>query len=99
MANDNNTHDNTETLEPTAPENETKEEKFIRLATHRTTTALKRIRLLRNLANTSQYSFTDAQVNHIFAALRKELDETEAAFQRETSQDPMFSFGSSTLVE
>ena len=50
-----------------------KEENFIRLAENRTKKVLDMIRLLGNLSNTSNYSYTQDQVDKIFGAIEKEL--------------------------
>ena len=50
-----------------------KEENFIRLAENRTNKVLDMIRLLGNLSNTSNYSYTQDQVDKIFGAIEKEL--------------------------
>ena len=50
-----------------------KEENFIRLAENRTNKVLDMIRLLGNLSNTSNYSYTQEQVDKIFGAIEKEL--------------------------
>ncbi|MGN1295211.1 MAG: hypothetical protein ACI4U5_02270, partial [Bacilli bacterium] len=51
-------------------ENETKREKFVRLAESRMNNALKQIELLSNLSNTSAYEYTNADVDKIIRALR-----------------------------
>lgn len=52
--------------------NETKQDRFKRLASTRVSEILKRVKTLGNLSNTSQYSYTDDQVRKIFAALERE---------------------------
>ena len=49
--------------------------------------ALKFIRLIGNLANRSNYSYSQEQVTKIFRALRKELTAAENRF-RDRSMDP-----------
>jgi len=49
-----------------------KEANFIRIAERRTTKAMVAIRLIGNLANTSNYSYSKGQVNQITAALQEE---------------------------
>lgn len=61
--------------------NETKLEKFERIAEKRTIEALKRIRLIRNLANKNNYDYTDQHVNKIISELRKEVDMLEKEFK------------------
>jgi len=48
-------------------------ERFIHLAEARTTKAIKMLRLISNLSNTSNYSYTDRDVAQIFGALESEL--------------------------
>lgn len=60
---------------------ETKLEKFERIAEKRTIEALKRIRLIRNLANKNNYDYTDRHVNKIISELRKEVDMLEKEFK------------------
>ena len=60
----------------------TKEEKFIRLAESRVNRAIKDLRLVGNLANKNNYSYTDEQVDKILAALRKELRDLKSRFSR-----------------
>jgi len=52
---------------------ETKEEKFKRLATARTSDILRKIKTLGNLSNTGSYDYTEAQINKMFTALEREL--------------------------
>lgn len=53
--------------------NETKREKFIRLAENRTNKALEMIRLIGNLSNKSVYDYTNEEVEKIFHALEEEV--------------------------
>ena len=57
-----------------------KRENFIRLAENRTNKILDMIRLLGNLSNTSNYSYTKEDVSKIFTALEKELADTKKKF-------------------
>lgn len=73
---------------------ESKEEKFVRLATKRTQAALVKIRLLGNLT-TSSYRYTEEQANRITAALRQAIDEIDGKFKKIRGQkvgDQPFSF-------
>ena len=67
--------------EGAAPPGETKEQKFQRLATKRTQTALKKIQLLCNLSGSS-YAYTPEQAAKIVGALRAAVDAVEAKFSR-----------------
>ena len=53
--------------------NESKREKFVRLAENRTNKALEIIRLIGNLSNRSVYEYTAEDVEKIFAALEEEI--------------------------
>ncbi len=61
---------------------ETKKEKFVRLAENRTNKVLEMIRLIGNLANKSVYDYTDADVEKIFKAI-----ETETALAKKQFTD------------
>ena len=60
--------------------NENKSAKFKRLATKRVNNAVNTIRLIGNLSNTNNYSFTNEDVNVIFSAIDEELKLTKARF-------------------
>ncbi len=74
----NDEQDMVEEIEEIIP-NETSEEKFIRLVNKRLPVAVKRIRLLKNLAGTP-YKYSDKQAGQVVAILRTELEEVERAF-------------------
>jgi len=61
--------------------NETKEDRFKRLAEQRVAATLDKIRLIGNLA-TSQYSYNSDQVAKIFAALKEAVADVEDKFHR-----------------
>lgn len=61
--------------------NETKEERFKRLAEQRVAATLDKIRLIGNLA-TSQYSYSSDQVAKIFAALKEATADVEDKFHK-----------------
>ena len=50
-------------------------EKFVELAEKRVNRAIKDLRLVGNLANRSNYSYTDQDITKIYRALRAALDE------------------------
>lgn len=60
---------------------ETKREKFTRLAEARTNNALKQISLLANLANTSNYEYDVHDVDKILKTLRSAVNELEVTFK------------------
>lgn len=55
-------------------------EKFVALAEKRVSRALKDLRLIGNLANRSNYSYTEQDVAKIHRALKSALDEMKARF-------------------
>jgi hypothetical protein len=65
------------------PKNEeTKRDRFIRLAETRTNKILNMINLLGNCANTSIYEYTDADIDKIFGAIESEIREAKRKFNR-----------------
>lgn len=54
--------------------------KFVELAENRVNKAIDQIRLIGNLANRSNYSYTEKDAAKIFKALKKSLDEMKALF-------------------
>ncbi len=64
-----------------------KRENFVRLAENRTNKILEMIRLLGNLSNTSNYSYTESDVNKIFKAIENELVETKKKFNNIGNDD------------
>lgn len=56
-------------------ENETKRDKFVRLAEARTNKIIDMVQLLGNCSNTSQYEYSQKDVDKIFKAIQLELDE------------------------
>jgi hypothetical protein len=64
---------------------ETKEQKFTRLATKRTQAALTKIRLLGNLTGSS-YRYTEDQASKIIGTLRQAIDEIEGKFKKVRGQ-------------
>lgn len=64
-----------------APENETREQRFKRIATMRTNRALDDLRLLGNLSNKSAYSYSDEDVRRIFSAVENQLKSVKAKFK------------------
>lgn len=60
--------------------NETKRERFVRLAEARTNKILEMMRLLGNCSGKSNYEYTDEDIKKIFNALEKELKNTKNKF-------------------
>lgn len=63
-----------------APKNESKEERFRRLASLRTNEVLRRLKVLGNCANRSAYEYSDEEVNKIFSEIDKRVREIKAKF-------------------
>tara|TARA_Y100000310_G_scaffold78020_1_gene74590 strand:+ start:1129 stop:1362 length:234 start_codon:yes stop_codon:yes gene_type:complete len=63
-------------------ENETKGQKFKRIASKRANRILEDIRLLGNCSNKAVYSFDDKQISQMFSAIEKELKETRNLFNK-----------------
>lgn len=55
--------------------------KFVKLASARVTKALKDIQLIANLANRSNYDYTDEDVTKIFKALNEEIAAAKKRFE------------------
>jgi hypothetical protein len=62
-------------------------DKFVRLANARVNKALNAIRLIGNLSNRSNYSYTEDDVEKIFRALSTALKDCKGKFQRDGSAD------------
>lgn len=72
--------------------NETKNEKFIRLAEGRMTKLLSFIRKLDNLSNRNNYEYSDEQVEQMFSAIESELAEVKANFMKSSKENKAFKF-------
>ena len=59
---------------------ETKRDKFVRLAENRMENVLKGISLLGNLANTSNYDYTEADAAKIVKTLKSAVSDLEKTF-------------------
>ena len=82
--------DNEEMLENSAEEpagaaNETKSEKFQRLASARVNKIIKAVDQLGNLSNRSSYDYTQEQADKMFEAIQKKLDDAKAKFAPKSS--------------
>lgn len=58
----------------------TKRERFKRLATYRTNEVLKRIKVLGNCSNRSAYAYTEEEINKIFLEIERKVKETKSKF-------------------
>ena len=66
---------------------ETKQERFKRLAENRVQRAIELIRILGNCSNTNNYKYTEKQVKQIFSTLRKELSSVESKFVKRKTKE------------
>ncbi|AXQ27481.1 hypothetical protein D0B54_01740 [Solimonas sp. K1W22B-7] len=72
---------------------EDKSKRFERLATRRTEEILKKLKLLGNLSNKSNYTYTDQHVKEMFAAIEREVKTTRERFaSRGSKADSSFRF-------
>jgi len=62
-------------------EDETKEQKFRRIASARANRILDDLRLLGNCSNKSVYGYSDAEVNKIFSIIEKETKRVKLMFE------------------
>jgi len=68
-----------------------KRDRFVRLAETRTAKAMQAIRVIGNLANRSNYEFTDEDVKKIAKTLHAEVDAMVARFRNTDSRSrPVF---------
>jgi hypothetical protein len=67
--------------------NEENRNNFVRLAEKRVTKAIKDIKLIGNLSNKSNYSYTDEDIAKIYKALRKAVDDCKGRFERSGSEE------------
>ena len=58
-----------------------KRQKFVELAEARTAKAMQSIRLIGNLANKSNYEFSDSDIQRICKALEQEIKDVRSRFQ------------------
>ena len=69
---------------------ETKEERFIRVAESRVNGILDRIRLLKQASNRNNYGYMDAQITKIFRVIRTSLRDAEQSFKGSGKSDKKF---------
>ena len=65
---------------------ETKRERFVRLAEARTNKIINMIQLLGNCSNQRMYEYTQKDVNKIFSAIQSELDEAKKRYSKQDNQ-------------
>ncbi|MCL4475282.1 MAG: hypothetical protein M1508_03525 [Nitrospirae bacterium] len=61
-------------------EQESRSERFKRIAAKRTNDILEKIRILGNCSNKSSYEYTEEEINKIFSEIDKKLELTKAKF-------------------
>ena len=67
--------------------------RFERLAERRVTEAVKKMRLIANLSNRRNYTYTEVHVKQILEVLEDEVRQVKAKFRQETSSQAQgFSF-------
>ena len=65
---------------------ETKRDKFVRIAEARTNKIINMIQLLGNCSNQSLYEYSQKDVNKIFNTIQAELDEAKKRYSKQDSQ-------------
>ena len=65
---------------------ETKREKFVRIAEARTNKIINMIQLLGNCSNQSLFEYSQKDVNKIFNTIQTELDEAKKRYSKQDSQ-------------
>lgn len=65
---------------------ETKRDKFVRIAEARTNKIINMIQLLGNCSNQSLYEYSQKDVNKIFNAIQAELDEAKKRYSKQDSK-------------
>lgn len=74
------------------PENETKNEKFVRIASPRVNAVIDKLDILSNCAS-SNYEYTEEHVENMFQAIRDAVDNCYAQFQPKVkSEKEKFTF-------
>ena len=64
-----------------AKPNESKRDKFVRLANRRTNAVLTQLKILGNCSNKYAYNYAEEDVNKIFKEIDKRVKETKARFR------------------
>lgn len=65
---------------------ETKREKFVRIAEARTNKIINMIQLLGNCSNQSLYEYSQKDVNKIFSVIQAELDKAKKRYNKQNNQ-------------
>ena len=61
---------------------ESKRDRFVRIAERRTEAVMNRLRILANCANRSVYEYTQTDVDKIFSTITREMEEARRKFER-----------------
>jgi len=69
---------------------ESKHEKFVRIATGRTQKVLDSLRILGNCANTQTYEYTKEEVERIFKSIRSAMEEVRHKFAIKINEKKLF---------
>ena len=64
-----------------------KSQRFRRLGEKRVTNMIKHLRLIGNLANKKNYTFTKVEAQQMFEAIEHELEQTKKKFEDYSSDD------------
>ena len=78
--------------DPSLEEEETKEDKFHRIASARTSKVLDSLRILGHCSNLSTYEYTEVEVDKMFTAIRRKLDSIENNFREKLSKNQEVDF-------
>ena len=65
---------------------ETKREKFVRIAEARTNKIINMIQLLGNCSNRNMYEYSQKDVNKIFNSIQQELDDARTRYNQQVTQ-------------
>lgn len=70
---------------------ETRQQRFKRIAGARTNKILDMVKLLGNCANTGNYEYSEDDVKKIFSAIESEIKNAKAQFSKQSSKNKKFS--------
>lgn len=70
---------------------ETRRERFKRIAGARTNKILDMVKLLGNCSNTGNYEYSEDDIKKIFSAIESELKNAKAQFSKQNSKNKKFS--------
>ncbi|MFA6098990.1 MAG: hypothetical protein WCV50_05640 [Patescibacteria group bacterium] len=78
-------------MKPKPPTNETKRDRFKRLAEYRTNEVLSKLKILGNCSNQQAYDYTEEDIRKIFDSIEKTTRAVKSKFQL-TPRDKEFKF-------